>query len=449
MHEVGPKSRTPSSLFAVFCQETLRSGPCRIRQRQYICTTFLERRLAGPRSCSIGGTVFLRFIIAIVALVIVGGGIIGFNIFRDNAIEQFFANMPVQPFTVSTTKVEPITWKPGIEAIGTVSAAQGVDLTVETTGIVKDRPFEANAKVAKDDVLLQLDDAVQQADLASAKTQAALDQQSLDRALELQRRGVGSAVALDAARAAAQTSATSVTKAQAVVDQKILKAPFGGVIGIPRVELGQFIQPGTVVATLQDLTTMRADFSVPEQQLSSLKLGQPVVFGLTGDDMPFTGSISGIDPKVDPQSRLVSVRAVITNPDGKLSPGQFVQTRVELPTESDVIAIPDTALVTSLYGDFVFVVRPAEPKPAAAGAAPAAPATPAAGDSAAKPDTPQLAVAQVFVKAGRRNAGQVEILGNLKAGDEIVTAGQNRLSNGSPVVVDNSVTPDQAAKADQ
>ncbi|MGB3501711.1 MAG: efflux RND transporter periplasmic adaptor subunit [Mesorhizobium sp.] len=392
---------------------------------------------------------FLRFIIAIVALVIVGGGIIGFNIFRDNAIEQFFANMPVQPFTVSTTKVEPITWKPGIEAIGTVSAAQGVDLTVETTGIVKDRPFEANAKVAKDDVLLQLDDAVQQADLASAKTQAALDQQSLDRALELQRRGVGSAVALDAARAAAQTSATSVTKAQAVVDQKILKAPFGGVIGIPRVELGQFIQPGTVVATLQDLTTMRADFSVPEQQLSSLKLGQPVVFGLTGDDMPFTGSISGIDPKVDPQSRLVSVRAVITNPDGKLSPGQFVQTRVELPTESDVIAIPDTALVTSLYGDFVFVVRPAEPKPAAAGAAPAAPATPAAGDSAAKPDTPQLAVAQVFVKAGRRNAGQVEILGNLKAGDEIVTAGQNRLSNGSPVVVDNSVTPDQAAKADQ
>ncbi|MGB6118209.1 MAG: efflux RND transporter periplasmic adaptor subunit [Mesorhizobium sp.] len=392
---------------------------------------------------------FLRFIIAIVALVIVGGGIIGFNIFRDNAIEQFFANMPVQPFTVSTTKVEPITWKPGIEAIGTVSAAQGVDLTVETTGIVKDRPFEANATVAKDDVLLQLDDAVQQADLASAKTQAALDQQSLDRALELQRRGVGSAVALDAARAAAQTSATSVTKAQAVVDQKILKAPFGGVIGIPRVELGQFIQPGTVVATLQDLTTMRADFSVPEQQLSSLKLGQPVVFGLTGDDMPFTGSISGIDPKVDPQSRLVSVRAVITNPDGKLSPGQFVQTRVELPTESDVIAIPDTALVTSLYGDFVFVVRPAEPKPAAAGAAPAAPATPAAGDSAAKPDTPQLAVAQVFVKAGRRNAGQVEILGNLKAGDEIVTAGQNRLSNGSPVVVDNSVTPDQAAKADQ
>lgn len=376
-----------------------------------------------------------RFVIAIILLIIVAGGIVGWQMFRDYAMQQFFANMPVQPMTVSTVKIEPVTWTPGIETIGTVSAAQGVDLTVETNGIVKERPFDANQQVTKDAVLLQLDDAVQRADLESAKTQAALDQQSLDRAIALQKRGVGSEVSVDAARAAAQTSASTVTKLQAVLDQKILKAPFSGTIGIPRVELGQYITPGTVVATLQDMETMRADFSVPEQDLGSLRLGQPVAFGLNSQDMPFAGSITGIDPKVDPQSRLVSVRAEITNPDRKLSPGQFVQVRVELPKETNVIAIPDTALVTSLYGDFVFVVKPAEAK-----------AAPAATDGGAEtPAAPQLAVSQVFVKVGRRSGRQVEILENLKAGDEIVSAGQNRLSNGTPVTVDNSVTPDKAA----
>lgn len=383
-----------------------------------------------------------RFIFAIIALVIVAGGIVGFNMFRDQAIEQFFANMPVQPTTVSTIKVEPMTWEPGIETIGTVSAARGVDLTVETTGIVRELGFKANDDVEKDAVLLQLDDAVQQADLLAGQTKAKLDKQALDRAIELQRRGVGTEAQLEAARAASETSASQVTKLQAVLDQRILTAPFKGTLGIPRVELGQFIQPGAVVATLQDLETMRADFSVPEQQLGSLELGQTVRFGLTADAFDFTGSITGIDPKVDPQSRLVSVRAEITNPDGKLSPGQFVQVRVELPKQDNVIAIPDTALVTSLYGDYVYVVKPAEPKPAASGAA-AAPA--AAGD--AKPAEPALQVSQVFVTAGRRNAGQVEITASLEAGAEVVTAGQNRLSNGGPVVIDNTVTPDQAAKA--
>lgn len=384
-----------------------------------------------------GLLVIKRFIIAIILLAIVAGGIVGFNMFRDNAIEQFFANMPVQPTTVSTVKVEPVTWEPGLETIGTVSANQGVDLTVETTGIVRELAFKANDEVGAGDVLLQLDDAVQQADLLAGQTQAKLDKAALDRAIELQRRGVGTEAQLEAARAASETSASQVTKLQAVLDQRILKAPFKGTLGIPRVELGQFIQPGTVVATLQDLETMRADFSVPEQQLGQLELGQTVRFGMTSDALDFVGSITGIDPKVAPQSRLVSVRAEITNPDGKLSPGQFVQVRVELPKQDNVIAVPDTALVTSLYGDYVYVVKPAAPKPAAAGetAAPAADAKPA------------LQVSQVFVKAGRRNAGRIEITDNLKAGDEIVTAGQNRLSNGGPVVVDNSVTPDQAGKA--
>ena len=180
---------------------------------------------------------------------------------------------------------------------------------------------------------------------------------------------------LDTARAAASASASQVNRLQAVLEQKQLTAPFGGTVGIPRIDLGQYLSPGTSVATLQDLETMRADFSVPEQQLPLLKIGQTVRLGVGGDELPFTGTIRGIDPKIDPASRLVTVRAEVANPEGKLTPGQFVQVRVELPEENNVLTVPQTALTSSLYGDFVFVVRPAKPA-AANGAAPAAAAKP-------------------------------------------------------------------------
>lgn len=396
-----------------------------------------------------------RFVIAFILLVLVCGGIVGFNLFRENAIEQFFATMKAPAATVSTTIVKPLSWTPGIEAIGTVSAARGVDLTVETTGIVKDLLFAANDHVEQGQTLLRLDDAVQQADLAAAKTQAALDKQALERALALQERGVGTDVTLDAARAASSTSTSQVAKLQAVLDQKLLKAPFSGTIGIPRVEDGQYVAPGDPVATLQDLDTMRADFTVPEQRFSELKIGQPVRFGLTTTDMPYEGKLIGIDPKIDPVSRLVSVRAEISNPDGRLSPGQFVQVRVELPEENNVLALPQTALTSSLYGDFIYVVKPAEAKsdakPQQTDGAAAAPkegeAQPAAdpAKTAAEGATPELVLSQVFVTPGRRNAGIVEILKGIAPGDEVVTAGQNRLFNGMSVHIDNTIDPTKPA----
>lgn len=383
-----------------------------------------------------------RFIIAILLLVVVCGGIIGFNLFRANAIKQYFATMTAPAVTVSTVTVAPSNWKPGIETIGTVSAAQGVDLTVEAAGIIKEIKFSANEPVKRGDVLVQLDDSVQQADLAASKAQAALDQQSLERAIALQKRGVGSDVVLDAARAAASTSASQVEKLQAVLNQKQLRAPFSGTMGIPRVDIGQYITPGTTVATLQDLETMRADFAVPEQQLGLLKIGQPVRFGLGTAEMLFNGSIVGIDPKVDPTSRLVSIRANITNPEGRLSPGQFVQVRVILPEEDGVLSVPQTALTSSLYGDFIFVVRPAEAKPDAPkpadGQAAVSAASAAEGEAKA---APALVAKQVFVKVGRRSEGRVEIIQGLADGDEVVNAGQNRLFNGIPVKVDNTVSP--------
>lgn len=367
-----------------------------------------------------------RFIIAVILLAIVVGGVVGFNMFRDNAIDQFFANRPVAPTTVSTVDVAASKWTPGIQAIGTVGASRGVDLSVETSGIVQELKFDANDRVEKGDLLVQLDDTQQQADLAAQRAQAALDAQSLERALELQRRGVGSETTVEQAQAAASASAAQVQKLEAVLEQKRLVAPFDGTLGIPRIDVGQYISPGTAVATLQNLDVLRADFSVPEQSLDQVEIGQPVQFGITETDMPFTGRITGIEPKVDPSTRLVLIRAEISNPDGKLAPGQFVQVRVVLPEEEGVIAVPQTAVVVSLYGDYVYAVRPAE---AEAGGS---------GDG--------LVARQVFVKTGRRADGRIEIVEGLSPGDVIVTAGQNRLSNGAPVVVDNTVQPQLTAE---
>ncbi|WP_430709458.1 efflux RND transporter periplasmic adaptor subunit [Mesorhizobium captivum] len=439
--------------------------------------------VAGSRGLSVKRFFIITGILLLLAVVC--AGVVGFNLFRDSAIKQFFATMKPPAATVSTVVAKPANWTPGVEAIGTVNAVRGVDLTVETAGIVKDILFHANQKVAADSVLLQLDDAVEKADLVAQKAQAASDQAALTRAIELQRRGVGTDATLDAARAAADASAAQVNKLQAVLDQKQLSAPFGGTVGIPKIDIGQYLAPGNSVVTIQDLDTMRVDFTVPEQQLPLLKIGQTVRIGGNVADMPFAGSIRGIDPKIDPASRLVSIRGEVANPEGKLTPGQFVQIRVELPQENNVISVPQTAVTSSLYGDYVFVVVPAKPADAGA-AAPAKPEdgkagaekpagdaakpqvdaskpasdTAKAADNAAKPadktaaDTakpaeagqqPALVLSQVFVKLGRRNNGMVEITEGLKAGDQVVTAGQNRLFNGMSVAVDNTIDPSKSA----
>ncbi|WP_245463393.1 MULTISPECIES: efflux RND transporter periplasmic adaptor subunit [unclassified Mesorhizobium] len=410
---------------------------------------------------------FFTIAVFLILLALVCVGIVGFNFMRDAGIKQYFATMKPPAATVSTVVVKPSEWTPGVEAIGTVNAVRGVDLTVETSGIVKNILFHANQKVATDAVLLQLDDAVEKADLVAQKAQAASDQAALTRAIELQRRGVGTDATLDAARAAADASAAQVNKLQAVLDQKQLSAPFGGTVGIPKIDIGQYLAPGNSVVTIQDLDTMRVDFTVPEQQLPLLKIGQTVKLGSSLADMSFAGSIRGIDPKIDPASRLVSIRGEVANPEGKLTPGQFVQIRVELPQEDNVISVPQTAVTTSLYGDYVFVVVPAKPAEGAA-AAPAKPDEQKATADAAKPqadaskpadnatkpadakpaDAAQqqaFTISQIFVKLGRRNNGMVEIVEGLKDGDQVVTAGQNRLFNGMSVAVDNTIDPSKSA----
>lgn len=325
--------------------------------------------------------------------------------------------------TVSAVAAKAGSWTPSIEAIGTVKAANGVDLTVQTEGVVREVEFETNDHIDKDTLLLQLDDAAEQADLEAARAQAVLDQQALRRARELSARGVNSNVTVDTGRATASASNAQVAKLEAVLDQKQLRAPFGGVIGIDR---------------------MHVDFTVPEQQFEMLESGQPVRLGAAEGDVPYKGRIIGIDPKIDPATRLVSVRAEIANSYGRLSPGQFARVNVELPKEDGVVTLPQTAVVISLYGNYVYkLVTTDKLKKSGEGEGQRVSSAGATGVAfaAENADEDQLFAKQAFVKTGRNGDGTVEILDGISEGDRVVNAGQNRLPNGTPVTVDNTIQP--------
>jgi membrane fusion protein (multidrug efflux system) len=366
-----------------------------------------------------------RFVVAAVFLLVVAicGGLVWFNFFRDKMIGEFFAGMQPPPQTISATEVAAKTWTPGIVAIGTTRAVNGVELAVQVGGLVEEIRFKANDHVKTGQVLVQLDDDVLRADLADAQASIAVNQATLDRSQQLRQRGYDSQASYDQAVAAVGAARSKMARTEAIINQKAVKAPFAGVIGIPRIDPGQYLEPGTVVATLQDLDAMRVDFTVPEQFLDDIKPGQTVRFGLTENDLPYVGKITGIDPRVDPQTRLVAVQALLdNNKDNPLLPGRFMQVRIELPAEPNVVTVPQTAVITSLYGDYVFTVEKDD-----------------------KVQPPREVARQVFVKVGRRDRGQIEIASGLQPGQTVVISGQNKLQGGSTVKIDNSANLNQIA----
>jgi membrane fusion protein, multidrug efflux system len=390
-----------------------------------------------------------RFIIGTFVLLFVlvlCGGLIWFNFFRDKMIAQFFAHFPVPTVTVSATTVEPQKWTPGVDAVGTVSASQGVEVAGQVAGVVKAINFKANDKVDAGAVLVQIDDSIERSGLAAAQSTVSVNHDALDRTEQLFKRNFATSADLQAAQNKLDQAKGALEQIEATIAQKQIKAPFAGTIGIPKVEVGQYVQAGAPVATLQDLSKMRVDFTVPEQQLAQLWLTQPVSIGLTEGHLDYKGTVTGIDPKIDPESRLVTVRAVVDNAKGELRPGQFARVRVALKEEPSVIALPQTAVVISLYGNYVYQVVEAPPPPA-----PPPGQQPAGGQAAAAPGAPQpppgpqYIVKQIFVEIGRRSESQIEITKGVTPGMQIVTSGQNKLSNGSHIAIDNSVDPTKIA----
>ena len=343
-------------------------------------------------------------------------------------IASIMASQQRPAIDVSAIKVEAGTWTPGIDAIGTAKAGLGADIAVEAPGVVKAVAFVANQKATAGQLLVQIDDTVEQADLLSAEASIKLAQADVDRISALTKRGASPLATLDSAVAQLATARATYAKLKAILDQKAIQAPFAGVAGVPRVVVGQYVSVGTVVVTLQDVDRILVDFTVPEQAAGDLVKGQKALFGVTPGDLSFSGTVTGFDPKVDPQTRLISAQAVLDAPVGRILPGQFLRIRIQLPEVQNVIAVPETAVIPSLYGDYVFKV-----------------VTEAPAEGAPEGTPSRQVVKQTFVKTGRRDGEKIEIASGLEAGDVVIVTGQNRIQNGASVNVVDDVVPTKPA----
>lgn len=362
--------------------------------------------------------------------------VIGFNVFKGIMIGKFMKSMGNPPQTVSTMKVQYQTWQPHLEAVGNVRAVRGVDLAFELSGVVDSVDVKSGANVKAGQVLVKLRDADDRAKLAALQATAKLAELTANRSKQQLAVQAISRAQYDTDMANLKSAQAQVAAQAALVDKKTLRAPFSGRIGIITVNPGQYINPGDKVVSLQQLDPVYVDFNVPQDSLQQLQVGSKVE--VTTDSYPdlhFVGKVSATDPKVDPNTRNVGVEATLPNHDGKLMAGMFANVAVDSGGTQRHLTLPQTSITFNPYGDTVFVVHE--------GAPPAQDGKPAPQQPAAKngKQEPQHYVEQRLVTVGPRRGDQVAILDGLKEGEVVVTSGQLKLKNDTPVNINNSVQP--------
>jgi multidrug efflux system membrane fusion protein len=360
------------------------------------------------------------FIIVGSLLAALVGGFVWFNYFRGQMIAQFFASMkpPPTPVTVAEAKSEVI---PNLlTAVGDLAAVHQVNVTSDVSGRITDIMFTAGAAVKGGSALVQLFDAPEQGDLASFKAQATGAQLALDRAKQLAARQFGPQSTVDAAQATFDQANAGIAKTEAIISQKLVRAPFDGELGVRHVEVGQFLTAGTQIVTLTDLSTLYANFTVTEKDSAALEVGQTVRVAV--DAYPgrtFGGKINAIEPQIATDTRNIRVQATLDNPDHILKPGMFTTTTVVLPDKPPVVTVPETAVDYTLYGDSVFLIT----------------------EKKEDNGKTSLAVARTFVRTGNRINGRAEIVSGLKAGDRVVAVGQLKLQSGAAVAISTDPAP--------
>jgi len=362
-----------------------------------------------------------RMVIMLLAVGVVFGGIFGFQAFKAVMIKKFITALSNPPQTISASTAATSEWQPKIEAIGSLRAVRGADLSLETPGVVESISFNSGDDVQEGATLLKLRIADDVARLESLKAMAELNEITLDRAQRLLKTQAVSQAQLDSDAANLKNAKAQVAQQEAIIDKKILRAPFAGHLGIRAVDLGQYLGAGTPIVTLQALDPIYVDFFVPQQSVDQVRLGQQVAIKVDAyKDQTFSGEISAVNPKVDISNRNVQIRAILKNPDHKLLPGMYATVDIAVGSPATYVTLPQTAITYNPYGDTVYVV---ESK---------------GNDGEGKP---QFTARQTFVTIGPTRGDQVAILRGVEAGDTIVTAGQIKLHNGSVVMIDNSVTP--------
>jgi len=365
------------------------------------------------------------FIIIGILLAVLVGGLVGFNAFRSHMIAQFFANNKPPPVTVTAAEAKTEVIPNTLRAVGELAAVHQVNVTSDVNGRITDILFTAGTHVTKGTPLVQLFDKPDQGDLANFKAQAKVAELSLDRAKQLAARQFGPQATVDQAQAAYDQANAGIAKTEAIISQKLVRAPFDGALGVRHVEVGQFLTAGTQIVSLTDLSTLFANFTVTEKDSGTLAVGQTV--RVVVDAYPgrtFDGKITTIEPQISTDTRNIRVQATIANPDGILKPGMFATTTVVLPDKPAVITVPETAVDYTLYGDSVYLIQ--EKK----------------GDDGKT----SLNAVRTFVRTGDRVNGRAVISTGLKAGDKVVAVGQLKLQSGAAVEVSNDPLPPIPAK---
>ena len=374
-----------------------------------------------------------RFIITGIIIAALLGGLSWFQfVFKPQMIRSFLSQMvpPAATVTAEAAKVEK--WGEQLTSIGTLIASQGVDITTQVAGVVTEIFFDSGQDVAQGAKLVQLDVAVELADLASGKATLQEAEVAFQRQTDLINKRVTSEANLDTARAKRDTAEATVKRVEAVIAQKLILAPFSGRLGIRKVEKGQYVSAGPALTSLQALDPIRVDFPMPEQSIGKLRVGQSI--SLTVDAFPgqvFKGEIQSLDARVAQDTRTLLVRGLLPNPDPqrKLLPGMFANVVVLAGEPRDVVTVPRTAVTYSLYGDSVYVVK-ASDKPAPQGKA--------GGTAAPQSSEPAFVADRRFVRTGEAREDRVAITEGLKADEQVITTGQLKLNPGASIRIDNT-----------
>jgi multidrug efflux system membrane fusion protein len=360
------------------------------------------------------------FIIIGLLLVLLVGALVGFNAFRSHMIAQFFANNKPPPASVTIAEAKSEVIPNLLTAVGDLVAVHQVNVTSDVSGRITDITFTPGATVKAGSPLLQLFDGPDQGDLASFKAQAIGAQLALDRAKQLAARQFGPQATADAAQATFDQANAGIAKTEAIISQKLVRAPFDGELGVRHVEVGQFLTAGTQIVTLTDLSQLYANFTVTEKDSATLQVGQTV--RVTVDAYPgrtFEGKITAIEPQIATDTRNIRVQATLANPDHILKPGMFATTTVVLPDKPAVVTIPETAVDYTLYGDSVFLIT----------------------EKKEDDGKSSLTVVRTFVRTGDRINGRAEIISGVKPGDRVVAVGQLKLQSGSAVTISSESPP--------
>jgi membrane fusion protein (multidrug efflux system) len=362
-----------------------------------------------------------KLLIAAVAVSLLLAAITLTKLGQFTAMGEAGKNMTLPPETVTAMTIESEQWEQRIIATATVTAVQGVEVSAEIGGRVKRIAFESGSIVNKGDVLIQLDTASEDAQLASAEATAALAKASLARVKKLNKQNLTSQDALETAEAKVKETVAQANNVRALIAKKTIQAPFSGRLGLRQVNLGQILREGDAIVSLQTLDPIYVDFSVPQKELSRLEPGLEVQVAVdAAPEETFIGKITAINPDVDLATRSVRVRAKVANPDEVLRAGMFAKATVIMPEKKTVLPVIATAIAYATFGNSVFVID----------------------EQTGESGETERVLRQQFVRLGQARGDFIDVIEGLKPGESIVTSGVFKLRSGIKVIIDNTLAPE-------